>query len=361
MRHSVIIVFFIACVSWWTPVRGQTPIAQRQVQRAIVLLNRGKYAEAEKILRQVVSKHPSYHEARYELALALSLQQKFQEALITCLPLCDTSLPKDQQRDHYYHLLGNLYAQQDDTTRADSVYQLGLKRFPTSARLHVELAIRQAIRGDLEEALESIESAISGDPTYPLSYYWGARFYRASTERIWALFYAEIFLNLRPNSPKADEMSTLWYNLLREVIEEFDQQGRIVLSREIRGNAEDTKRPFPEVYAEVLTTAARSLRFFRDFELPLASIDTLFREFLMQWESQGYAKIYPNILIERQQQLWKAGLLEPYVFVLAQHGKPMQFEQYAKQNRRQLRRLEQWISHNRLVITRENYVSRYRW
>ncbi len=339
---------------------AQQKSALRDVERAIAAMNAKKYSEAERILRVVVKQYPRYYDARYELALVLSLQKRYDEALAECRVICDTTIPPEQQRDHYFHLLGNLYAQRDDSVNADASYRLGLARFPTSARLHVEQAIRFAQQGNLEEALEEIETAISGDPTYPLSYYWGARFYRASTERIWAIFYAEIYINLRPNSSKADEMSSLWYNAIREAIEQFDSDGRIVLSREIRASG-PAGPSFPDAFSSVLTEAARTLRFNRDFELPIASIDTLLSEFLKIWYQRGYDTTFRNLIIERYEQLHRAGLLDAYVFTIAQHGKPMQFAFYARQHRQRLNKLEQWIARNRLIISRTNYVSRYRW
>lgn len=341
---------------------SQPRSAIRSVERAVMAMNAKRYSEAEKILRRIVRRYSDYFEARYELALALSLQNRYDEALAECIVICDTLVPRDKQRDHYFQLLGNLYAQKDDSTNADRAYQVGLMRFPTSARLHVEVAIRHAMRGDIEEAIESIENAISGDPTYPMSYYWGARFYRASTERIWAFFYAEIFLNLRPNSPKADEMSTLWYNMFRETVEEFDKEGRIVLSREIRGavDGQNPVRTFPEAFTEILQQSISVLKFNRDFELPVASIDTLLRQFLVYWKQHGYDTTFRNIIIERYMQLEREGLLEPYIHVLAQFGKPMQFEVYAKKHKQLLDRLERWMQRNRLVLTRASYISRYR-
>lgn len=362
MRALVVLVV-VAGICCCGSVHAQPPSAKRELDRAISAMNAGRYPEAEKTLRQLVRRYPSYDDARYELALVLSLQQRFDDAIGECKILCDTSRPKERQRDLYFQLLGNLYAQKDDTANADATYRLGVQRFPTSARLHVEIAIRHAMHGDLDEALDEIETAISGDPTYPLSYYWGARFYRASSERIWAIFYAEIFLNLRPNSPKADEISSLWYNLFREAVEQFDQEGRIVLSREIRGTIGDgaaPTRPFAEAYTEVLTDAARQLRFNRDFELPVASIDTMLTRFVELWHERGYDRRYSNVVIERYRQLRQEGLLSAYVHVLAQHGKPMQYEEYAKHNRDALQRLERWIERNRLIITRDNYISRYR-
>jgi tetratricopeptide (TPR) repeat protein len=352
--------FLLALLLAVTCVHAQPRAAVQQVERAVAAMNAKQYSEAERILRQVIKRYPTYYDARYELALVLSLQQRYDDALAECKIICDTAIPKEQQRDHYFQLLGNLYAQKDDSARADASYQLGLKRFPTSARLHVEQAIRLAQQGNLDDALEEIESAISGDPTYPLSYYWGARFYRASTERIWALMYAEIFINLRPNSARADEMSTLWYNMFREAIEQFDEEGRIVLSREIRASGPQGPH-FPETFSAVLTEAARALAFNRDFEVPIASIDTLLRGFLQIWHARGYDTTFRNIIIDRYQQLDREGLLDAYIFVVAQHGKPMQFAEYAKQNKARLQRLERWIARHPLTLTRTQYLSRYRW
>lgn len=342
-------------------ISAQVPqSAVRQLERAIEAINAKRYAEAERTLRAVIKRHPTYYDARYELALVLSLQKRYDEALAECAIICDTTIPKHQQHDHYFQLLGNLYAQKDDSVNADASYQRGLQRFPTSARLHVEQAIRLVQRGNLEEALEEIESAISGDPTYPLSYYWGARMYRASSERIWAIFYAEVFINLRPNSAKADEMSALWYNMFREAIEQFDHVGKIVLSREIRIGG-PSGPSFPDAFSAVLTESARVLRFNRDFELPIASIDTLLGDFLQRWKQRGYDTTFRNIIIERYQQLKQEGLLDAYVHVVAQHGKPMQFSEFAQKNQARLQQLERWSRRHQLRLTRDNYVSRYRW
>ncbi len=342
---------------------GQPRSAKRTLERAVAAMNAKRYDEAEAILRRLVKRYPNYTDARYELALALSLQNKLEEAFKYCTELCDTTLPRSMQREQYFQLLGDLYSQQDDTARAFEAYRIGLERFPNSARLRVQRALLLRQREQLDSARAEIERAIEADPTYPLSYYWGARFYRASNEPIWAILYAEIYLNLRPNSSRADEMSALWYNLFREAVEQFDEEKRIVLWQPSQHTISDSiqRRPFPEVYTAVLTECVRQLRFNRDFELPLASLDTAIGCFIARWKALGYDTVYRNVLLERYDQLAREGLLSAYIHVLGQFGKPMQYAEYAKNHRQLLARLERWVLHHRLTMTPHSRVCRACW
>jgi outer membrane protein assembly factor BamD (BamD/ComL family) len=356
-------VFVVLGVLSALRVHGQPASAKRSLERAVAAMNAKRYREAESILRSIVKRYPHYADARYELALALSLQNKYDEAIELCSELCDTTLPRSMQREQYFQLLGDLYSQQDDTTRAFATYRIGLERFPNSARLHVQLALLLKQRGQLDSALAEIERAIEADPTYPLSYYWGARFYRTSSEPIWAILYAEIYLNLRPNSSRADEMSALWYNLFREAVEQFDEEKRIVLWQPSHHTISDStqRRPFPELYTAVLAECIRQLQFNRDFELPLASLDTLIGCFIARWKALGYDTVYRNVLLERYDQLAREGLLSAYIHVLGQYGKPMQYAEYAKNHRKLLMRLERWIDRHRLAITPQNRICRACW
>jgi hypothetical protein len=344
-------------------VQGQPRHAMRTLERAVAAMNTKRYADAEAILRRLIKQYPRYNDARYELALALAMQRKYDEALRLSTELCDTLQPITAQREQYYQLLGDLYREQDDTTRAFEAYSIGLIRFPNSARLRVQRAVLLLENGLHDSARAEIERAIEADPSYPLSYYWGARVYRFSSEPLWAILYAEIYLNMRPNSSRADEMSAIWYNLFREIVEQYDEKQQIELwqptKSEMYSSAE--RLPFPEAYRTTLTECISTLRFNRDFELPIASLDTLLRCFTARWQSKGYDTVYTNILIARYEQLEREGLLGAYVHVLAQFGKPMQFDDYAKKNQRILRRLEQWINRHPLQITHENYMSRSRW
>lgn len=357
------LVFAILSVIVTPDAHGQPASAKRRLEQAVAAMNAKRYGEAETILRNLVKRYPTYADARYELAIALSLQNKFDEAIELCTELCDTTLPSNKQREQYFQLLGDLYSQQDDTARAFETYRIGLERFPQSARLHVQLALLLKQRGQHDSALAEIEHAIEADPTYPLSYYWGARFYRASREPIWAILYAEIYLNLRPNSSRADETSALWYNVFREVVEQFDEERRIVLwqpsQRTIRDSA--SRLPFPEAYTTVLTECVRQLHFNRDFELPLASLDTALGCFIARWKALGYDTVYRNILFERYDHLAREGLLGAYVHVLAQFGKPMQYAEYAEYHRQELARLQRWIERYPLTITRQSRICRACW
>lgn len=302
----------------------------------------------------------------YEIALANGLLGKIDLAIEQLKPL----LERRDAKDIYYKLLGNLYAEKDDTTNSRNTYEIGLKKFPKSSKLKIELGLVDFYNRRLIEALEYFEDAIQIDPSYSTSYYWASKCYLPTPEKLWTALYGEVSLLIEPNPKKSNESALNTYNAYALVFSEFDslyqinKSDNIVMnfSRTQKGST-DANRPvtttFENAFEQSITPGARTLKFFRDFELPIASLDTIRTEFIKTWFARGWDKKYPNALFSYWKKLDENALFKCYTYFVFRDVKPLEFQAYVEKNQITYENLKKFMIKNPFVINESNKFSRY--
>ena len=92
------------------------------------------------------------------------------------------------QRDvRLYRLLGNAFDLNGQYDQGIKILDVGIKIMPTSGELYFDKAVIEMERGNTLGALEIWEMGIKMAPYYPDNYYWVAKLYADSDEKIWAL------------------------------------------------------------------------------------------------------------------------------------------------------------------------------
>jgi tetratricopeptide (TPR) repeat protein len=153
--------------------------AMAKADRAIQLMDKEqKYDDAIRLLQEAEKLDPGRLEYAYEIAYAYYAQQQYDKAINQLLPL--KTRPDAHAR--VYQLLGNSYDMNKQGTKAMVVYEEGLKKFPTSGELHLELGNMMAKAENYDRALEYYEKGIKADPLFPSNYYWASKLYCSSTE-----------------------------------------------------------------------------------------------------------------------------------------------------------------------------------
>jgi tetratricopeptide (TPR) repeat protein len=302
----------------------------------------------------------------YEIALANGLLGKIDEAIEQLKPL----LERTDAKDIYYKLLGNLYAEKDDTTNSRSAYEEGLKKFPKSAKLKMELGLIEYYNRRLIEAIELFEDAIQIEPSYPTSYYWASKCYLPTPEKLWTVLYGEVSLHVESNLRRSSESVLNTYNAYRLVFNEFDSLYKINKSDNIVMNfsrtqkgSTDANRPitstFESAFEQSITPGARTLNYFRDFELPIGSLDTIRTDFVKTWFARGWDKKYPNALFSYWKKLQDNGLFTCYTFHVFRDVKPLEFQAYMEKNKTTYEKLKKFMTKNPFTIGESNKFSRY--
>lgn len=297
-------------------------------------------------------------EVRYEMALCHAAKRTYDSAEQVLKEI--VAHPK--ATDKYYQLLSNIRAERDDTTGARLILEEGSQRFPQSGRLHMERGLLRLQARQLDEALDEFEEGIQVDPGYHLNYYWAARSYSEGTERIWTLLYGEVLMNVDPNPSRLSVISELVYRMHLRTYEDFTGSGAMRYSRVRKGSTDASSKPtasFEDRFCELMTEGAKTLRFFRDFEIPLLSIDTMQTMFVKAWYKKGYDTLYPNAAIERHKMMLDNGFHTAYTVYLMQFAKPLEAKAYFDAHKKDYNAMLKWMKQHPFAMTTKNRFGRY--
>ncbi len=356
--------FLVICILCATVVHSQV-YADRsgsnedpELKQAMKDFDEKKYESALRRLDKLVKKDPRNSDLKYEQALALALLKKEDSAVHILRGIASS----DQAKDSYYQLLANCYSELDDTVKAREVLLEGSKRFPESGKMYLELGLLQLQQHHVEEALDQFEEGIQVDPAYSSNYYWAARSYAPGNEKIWTVLYGELLMNVDPNPTHVTIISELLYAAHNSVYDQFKTSRAMVYSKTQHGSADASqaqKESFEEVFDRLMTRGAEPLKYFKDFEIPVASIDTMQTVFVKEWYAGGYDKTFPNPMIERHKLLLDQGMHTAYTFYLMQFAKPIEFKAYYESHKHEYAALVRWLQAHPLNMNAKNRFSRF--
>ncbi len=323
--------------------------AKAKAQEAIKLVDDGKYPEGIKLLEEAQkldSKNATYP---YEIAYAYYIQKDYKKAL----KYLESLIKGKAVYENAFQLAGNSYDLLGNKEKALAIYDEGLKHFPTSGSLHLERGTMALSNENYEEALAYYEKGIEVAPQFASNYYWAARIYCSSTEKVWGMIYGELFMNLERNSKRTGEISKLLYDTYKKNINftsdttmsvSFSKQNQINID-DLKGG--EIKLPYGlGVYEMTMMTSI-----VQEKQIDLASLNRIRSRFTENYFSKDIGTQYPNVLFEYQQQLLKAGQLEAYNYWLLGKGEETTFSTWRTENKTKWESFIAWFSENKLSLT----------
>jgi tetratricopeptide (TPR) repeat protein len=297
---------------------------------------------------------PGYVPFLYEKAVTLVMAERQKDAIAILESIYrDTLL-----RDRGYQLLGNCYDILEDTARARSYYEEGVRAFPTSGRLHFEIGQLYYRANDRPMAQKWWVLGTQSEPGFATNYYWLAKFFSETRERIWAAFYGELFLNLERNTIRTREISKLVFDMWNlsmrigdttdpmrfcsdETLEIPDRRGGGMMS-------------FPEAFEFTIATSAQTL-FKGDTIVNRLSIEQLVDlryRFMRGWISAGYDTTYTNDLLKWNAWLLKQARFKDYLWWLYSYGDKREMNLYFRKNEDRYDTFLVWFAENSLRFDR---------
>jgi tetratricopeptide (TPR) repeat protein len=326
--------------------------AKAKATEAITRVDEGKYAEGIKLLEEAQkldSKNATYP---YEIAYAYYIQKDYKKALKYLEPL----MKEKAVYENVFQLAGNSYDLLGNKEKALATYDDGLKYFPTSGSLHLERGNMALFKENYEEALGCYEKGIEVAPQFPSNYYWAARIYCSSTEKVWGMIYGEIFMNLERNSKRTGEISKLLYDTYKQNIKfTSDTTMSVSFSKQNQISVEDLqkgalKMPYGMmVYEKNLIVAIT-----KEKQVDLPSINRIRSRFTDFYFQNDDGKEYPNVLFEYQQTIIKAGHFEAYNYWLLGKGEEAAFSAWRIENKTQWESFTKWFNENKLTLNEDH-------
>jgi tetratricopeptide (TPR) repeat protein len=327
---------------------GQTPAqeAETKGRAAIGLMDEGKLDESIALLQEARRLDPARSAYRYELSYAYYQQKKYPQALELAEPL--VKLP--DASDRTFELLGNLYDNSGNSAKAIKTYEAGLRKFPQSGRLQLELGIVYMGQRNYDKAIGYFEDGLKAAPAFSSNYYWAARLLCNSTEKVWGMLYGETFMNLERNSPRTAEISKLLYDTYKNQI---TFKGRDTTAVNFSSNTilvpakgQPLKLPYGSiVYEPVLLLALGQER-----TIDAYSLDRIRTSFIQNYYALPLSKDKPNVLFDYEQRLLAAGHLEAYNHWLLMMGDEAGFSEWEKANPAKWQAFATWFQANPLAL-----------
>lgn len=270
---------------------GQSDDATTLHENAKKYMTQGDYANATIILVRANELAPFATPISRDLALCYYMQNENTKALNVIRPLLD----KENADEQTFQFAGLIYQRLNQPKDADRVYKRGLKLFPKSGVLYNDYGELLWAQKDYT-AIAQWEKGIKEDPNFAENYFNAAKFYFLSQDRIWALIYGEIFINLEPHSQRTIEAKSI----LTEGYKKLYSQPNLL--SDIKG-----KNPFEIAFLTDMNkqndVVVRGLN---------AETLTMIRtRFILSW-FHNYNQNFPFALFNAQKYMLENGLFQAY-------------------------------------------------
>lgn len=141
--------------------------------------------------------------------LQLAEAHFFNKSYKKTMALVGPMLNKKKDSPEAYQLYGNSLDMLGKSAEAVKTYKRGIRAFPNSGLLFMELGIFEYGNGDDRAALAWWEAGMRANPTFPSNYYYAAKRSMERGDFAWAGLYAEMFLNLERIGTRTHEVSEL--------------------------------------------------------------------------------------------------------------------------------------------------------
>jgi tetratricopeptide (TPR) repeat protein len=291
-----------------------------QVRSAVAMVDDGKAAEAIPIMQQLLQRIPGQPVLVHELALAF-IKAKQPKGAIELLQ-ANSHAPGFE--GSHYDLWTTALDEDGQFDRSLAVADHGIAKFPTFGLLYTNAGITALRQGKAEVALHYFENGIAAAPEFPSNFYWAARVFSESSEKVWTLIYGEVFMNLEPNSQRTTEMSKMLYDTLNKSMvvsgsgPTVNAKIGLTSSSIIDGQG---GLPFALAYEATFGTALLGEVTKGKGALNLPAIHQARTQSIDMWFSQDLAKQYrDHALLRFQRDVATAGHAEAYSYWLYNEG-----------------------------------------
>ncbi len=326
--------------------------ADSAAKKAVEMMDNNLPESAVQKWDEAIALVPNYSPYKYEKAVCFVMSKKYQEAATVLKTIYrDKSLG-----DRGYQLLGNCYDFLEDTVASMGVYQEGLTANPTSGRLHFEIGQRKYLQKDRQGAHDYWLKGSKLEPGYATNYYWLARSYSETRDRLWAALFGEAFLNLERNTQRTREISKLVFDMWNLSMRIGDTLDPINFCSEATLEIPDRRGPDVMNFATAFefTIAQASQPFIvKDSVIKRLSIEKLVDlryRFTRAWVSSGNDSLHVNDLLRWSIYLQKQGRLKEYLWWLYSYGDPREMNAYFKRNEERYDVFLVWFSENQLAF-----------
>lgn len=278
------------CCNAWAQPNADT--LQRTSQ---LLLQQGDFVHAIQALDKALELKPNDLSLLQDKAYAYYLQRDYAHGIEIAKPL----IKRPDADLKSYQILGMIYKSVADYKECEKLYKAALNKFPSSSSvIYSEYGDLMLMWKKPEKAIKLWEKGIQENPNYSGNYYYATSYYYNNDNLLWAMLYAENFLNMESFSTRTIEIKDIFWNTIQKLFHEnalhrylersdFEKQVAAILQKSLPSNEEDSA---PFTVEDVIVTRTN---------------------FILSWYEANAAQ-FPYRLFEHQKYLLQEGMFEAY-------------------------------------------------
>lgn len=356
---SVFISLLLIVFSLTALAQTDKETALQKGKQAVALEDEGKFDEALVLLTDAQKLDPANLTYPYEMTYCYYSRKEYQKTI----DVLETIKNKPGSFDRIYQLLGNSYDILGQSDKAISIYEEGLKKFPKAGCLYLERGVIPLVAKDYNKAITYFEKGIEAEPAFPSNYYWAAKLYLGSEEKLWGMMYGELFMNLERNSKRTEEISKLLYDGYKSGIK-YTEAGKTAISFSKTSTISTSslsaggtlKLPFNMIYEPTMGIAASTEK-----AIDINSLDRIRQNFLSFYLKQEFDKKYPNALFAYQDLINKSGNIEAYNHWILMQADLDAFNTWQDSNKTKWDSFIKWFSANPIALDDSNHFIRWQY
>lgn len=286
MKKTLVIIFSFLVVT----VTAQDAKELQETGRGF--MKSGDFPNAILVLQKAVQLDNKSLDLQKDLVMAHYLGRDFGNGKV----VVDKLMDRDDADVQCFQLAGNIYKSLEETKECERIYKKGLKKFPNSGALYNELGELQWGKGE-SEAIQQWEKGIESDPNYSGNYYNATRYYFVTTDKVWALIYGEMFVNMESYSPRTAEIKSLLLDAYKKFFTTDAQNSK----NKVKEN------DFTKAFTATLNKNASVI----NSGVTPETLVMLRTRFILDWFEKEAAR-FPNRLFDHQRQLLQEGIFDAY-------------------------------------------------
>ena len=281
----------IAAIAGTLQATAQEQDAKTLQETARAFQRQGDFGNALVVLNKAIEKEPGNNEIKKDLVLTYYMNHDYDKAL----PIAKALTDKPEADVQSYQLTGMIYKALEDRKEAEKLYRKGIKQWPNSGVLYNEYGEMLWTKQDYS-AIKQWETGIEVDPNYSGNYYNATKFYYLTVDKVWALIYGEMFLNLESYTRRTAEIKETLLESYKKLFSEADVNKK-----------ETSKNDFATAVLNGLKKQSSVI----SSGINPETLTMLRTRFLLDWDATNGSK-FPLRLFDYQRQLLREGLFDAY-------------------------------------------------
>lgn len=300
----------------------------------------GSFGPAIASYQQAIALAPDKPVLYRDLANAFYLSGNYRRAESTINPLIESGRADATA----YAIAASIQTALREDKKARKLLDKGLEKYPGSGFLFHEKGKYYEQQRDLPEALKTWLAGIAADPSYHVNYYEAARAYMQTEQPVWAMLYAEIFINLERYTPRSGETRKLMLAAYKrfyhtpdaDAVPRFGKKPRKQPADDFEGAVSETLLRLAPVLADGVSTE---------------NLTMLRTRFCMDWMAR-HAQKYPFTLFNYWDDLLRAGHFDAYnQWVFGRAENQAQYDAWMKFHPEAMPAFEQYAAAHPLLPT----------